>query len=129
MTAENTGMNLIFALNYGGRQEITAAAKCLAQKVAEGTIKPDEINETVFAAQLESAHLPDPDLIIRTSGEQRLSNFYLWQSAYSEIMIVQKHWPDFTENDFHLALKEYARRERRFGQVVGASRQAVSLVL
>lgn len=121
MTRQNTGMNLVFALNYGGRQEIAEAARTLAQKALEGQLDPETIDTETFASQLQSHFLPDPDLIIRTSGEQRLSNFYLWQSAYSEILILDKLWPEFTTADFDMALENYAGRERRFGRVEEAT--------
>ncbi len=117
LTATNTGMNLVFALSYGGRQEIVKATKLIAEKVKAGLLAIDQIDEFMFAHHLESSFLPDPDLIIRTSGEQRLSNFYLWQSAYSEIYTIEKLWPDFTADDFNLAISNYSARNRRFGKV------------
>lgn len=119
LTRTNTGMSLVFALNYGGRQEILAAARQIAFQVATGQTQMSAVTEEYFSQTLESSFLPEPDLIIRTSGEQRLSNFLLWSAAYSEILFVEKHWPDFTSADLDLALSEYQRRERRFGCIPG----------
>ncbi len=121
-TQHNTGLNLVFALSYGGRQEILNAAKALCQKVKEGTVDINNINDDLFKAQMESAYLPDPDLIIRTSGENRVSNFFLWQSAYSEFYFCQSLWPDFTVKQFEDALDFYNRKERRFGKTGGQIR-------
>jgi undecaprenyl diphosphate synthase len=115
-TKNCTGMNLVFALSYGGRQEIVAAARDLAQQVASGKIKAEDIDEELFARGLSSSFLPDPDLIIRTSGESRLSNFYLWQSAYSELFISPKMWPEFDESDLKEAMACFNTKERRFGK-------------
>lgn len=114
-TKNNTGLKLVFALSYGGRQEIINATKHLATRVAQGEISCDDINEDMFSQHLESHPLPDPDLIIRTSGESRLSNFFTWQSTYSELYITQTLWPDFTKQDLHKALLFYNQSERRFG--------------
>lgn len=111
-----TGMNLVFALSYGGRQEITLAMQKIAEKVSRGEIKPEEITENLISNKIESAFLPNPDLIIRTSGESRLSNFFLWQAAYSEIMIHPKMWPDFDTNDFFQCLNKFKTINRRFGR-------------
>lgn len=116
LTKNNSGMDLVFALSYGGRQEIVAACKQLSQKCIEGKITPEQIDENVFSSELESSFLHDPDLIIRTSGESRISNFFLWQSAYSEICFLNTLWPDFTAEDFNRSLKYYSSRERRFGK-------------
>ncbi len=116
-TRSNTGMNLIFALSYGGRHDILTSVRELAEKVKKGEIDPQAINESHISLSLQTGGLPDPDLILRTSGEQRLSNFFLWQAAYSEIYFTNKHWPDFTAEDFHRALLEYSTRSRRFGRV------------
>lgn len=116
-TINNTRLNLIVAFNYGSRQEIVAAARVLAQEVADGRIKVPDIDEALFALRLDTAGIPDPDLIIRTSGEQRLSNFMLWQAAYTEFVFLPVHWPDFNRQVFAAALKEFAARERRFGGV------------
>jgi undecaprenyl diphosphate synthase len=117
LTAKNTGMNLVFALSYGGRQEIIKAAQALAAKAAAGDLDPENISEHMFSSEMESHFLPDPDLIIRTSGEERLSNFYLWQAAYSEIIVFEKYWPEFSSDDLYSALLTFSQRERRFGMV------------
>jgi undecaprenyl diphosphate synthase len=114
-TAENEALDLVMAISYGGRQEIAAAARRLASAVAAGELEPDDIDEDSFAASLLTAGIPDPDLLIRTSGEQRLSNFLLWQSAYSELIFVDKLWPDFDKSDLEAAVTEFRRRERRYG--------------
>ena len=115
-TSANTGMVLNLALSYGSRDEITTAVREIARKCADGTLAPDEITEELISGHLQTASLPDPDLIIRTSGESRLSNFLMWQAAYSEIYITETHWPDFRKPDFVKALEIYAQRERRFGK-------------
>ena len=114
-TSGNRGLCLTLALNYGARQEIVAAARALCAEVAAGRLRPQDVDESIFAAHLETADVPDPDLLIRTSGEQRLSNFLLWQIAYSEIWVTEVCWPEFTEADLVAALEDYARRQRRFG--------------
>ncbi|PWU19364.1 MAG: di-trans,poly-cis-decaprenylcistransferase [Bdellovibrio sp.] len=116
-TERNSGLNLIFAINYGARQEITAAVREIAAKVGEGLIDPRDIDESVVHAHLQTFSHPDPDLIIRTSGEYRLSNFLLWQSAYSELLFTPTLWPDFSARELEGALQSYQLRERRFGQV------------
>lgn len=113
---DNTAFTLVVALNYGARQEIVAAAQSLAADVAAGKLKPAEVDWSAVEARLQTAGMPDPDLIIRTSGEFRLSNFLLLQSAYAEIVFASVFWPDFDKAQLHLALAEYAKRERRFGQ-------------
>jgi undecaprenyl diphosphate synthase len=110
-TALNTRINLWVAFDYGGRAELVEAAR----RLVESGVDPQEIDENVFAANLYAPSLPDPDLLIRTSGELRISNFLLWQVAYSELVFVDKLWPDFDERDLHAALQEYASRRRRFG--------------
>lgn len=115
--SENTGLILNLALAYGGRQEIVGAALKLAERINNGEIQADEVTEDDFAAGLYSADLPDPDLMIRTSGEARLSNFLLWQSAYSEILITPVLWPDFGEKELYLGVADYLSRERRFGKI------------
>lgn len=115
-TAQNTGMTLSFALSYGGRQEITDVVRDIASLVATGDLAVSEIDEALVAKSLPSSFLPDPDLLIRTSGEARLSNFMLWQSAYSEIEFETKPWPEFSPADLHRILAKYASRERRFGR-------------
>lgn len=114
-TQNCAGMNLTFALNYGGRQELQRTMVHLAQLVKNGALDPTEIDEDMISHHLNSSFLPDPDLILRTSGEYRLSNFFLWQAAYSEIYVTPKPWPDFNCADFAQALDVFSRRERRFG--------------
>ncbi|MGD1880134.1 MAG: isoprenyl transferase [Kiloniellaceae bacterium] len=114
-TGDNEALNLVMAISYGGRQEIAAAARQLAAAVAAGELTPEDIDEDTFAAGLLTAGIPDPDLVIRTSGEQRLSNFLLWQAAYSEFIFVDKLWPDFDKSDLEAAVAEFRRRERRYG--------------
>ncbi len=116
-TAGNSGLTLVVAFNYGARQEIVAAMRRLAAQVAAGELAPGDIDGDAVAGALQTAGIPDPDLIIRTSGEQRLSNFLLWQAAYSEFVFLPVLWPDFDAASFSAALREYARRQRRFGGV------------
>jgi undecaprenyl diphosphate synthase len=116
-TVGNTGMVLTLALSYGSRQEITQAVRKIAQDFKNDSFKLDQIDEHFVSSYLQTQDMPDPDLIIRTSGECRLSNFLLWQAAYAEIMIVPKAWPDFVSHDLKLALEEFSKRERRFGKV------------
>ncbi|MFN7143341.1 MAG: isoprenyl transferase [Myxococcota bacterium] len=112
----NKGMVLTLALSYGGRAEIVDAAKSLAKKAAAGRLRPDQIDEAAFAAELGTAGLPDPDLLIRTSGELRLSNFLLWQLAYAEIYVTDTLWPDFRKPELEKAFASFGTRERRFGK-------------
>lgn len=114
-TAGNTRLNLIVALSYGARAEIVAAAQAAARAAKAGTLDPESLDEARFASLLSTADIPDPDLILRTSGEMRLSNFLLWQAAYAELVFTEVLWPDFGAADFANALAEYSRRERRFG--------------
>lgn len=114
-TAHNTALNLNVALSYGARAEILAAARALAAAAARGDITPEQIDEAAFTRHLTTAGMPDPDLIIRTSGEQRLSNFLLWQAAYAEFIFQPVLWPDFNESHFQAALDSFASRERRYG--------------
>ncbi len=116
-TAHKTGMTLNIALNYGGQQEITAAARKLAKQVASGALNPDDIDEEMLTKALYTDDQPPVDLILRPSGEYRLSNFLIWQSAYAEYVFMDVLWPDFKESDLDRAFEEYARRDRRFGGV------------
>ena len=115
-TASNTGMVLTLALSYGGREEIVAMTRKLAEKVKNGLIHPDHIDVSVVNEHLYTADLPDVDLLIRTSGERRISNFLLWQSAYAELYFTERFWPDFKEEHLVEALMDYQNRERRFGK-------------
>lgn len=115
-TKANTGMKLIFAVSYSGQNDLMNATKKVATKVKEGKLQPEDINDEVIADHLMTASFPHPDLIIRTSGEERISNFYLWQAAYSEFYFTPTLWPDFTTEDFELALSSFGKKERRFGQ-------------
>ncbi len=117
MTHHNQGMVLNLALSYGSRQEITAAVQALALKVKSGQILPDDISEKMISDHLYTGQMPDPDLIIRTSGEYRLSNFMMWQAAYSELYITDTLWPDFTRDELIEILMNFQKRDRRFGQV------------
>ena len=114
-TAQNGKLNLTVALSYGGRGEITYAARRIAAAVQEGRLALAEVDEALFSSYLLTAGLPDPDLVIRTSGEKRISNFLLWQSAYSELVFLDRLWPDFTKDDLADAIREFHRRERRYG--------------
>lgn len=114
-TADNTRLTLVIALNYGSRSEITHAVRSLAAKAAIGEISSQSIDEAAISAELQTANLPELDLLIRTSGEVRLSNFLLWQAAYSELLFLDEMWPDFDEETFARALRTFAARERRFG--------------
>ncbi|MGI6246614.1 MAG: isoprenyl transferase [Pseudochelatococcus sp.] len=112
-----TGLTLIVAFNYGGRQELARAARALARQAQQGEIAPDDITEDMLGAHLDTVGIPDPDLLIRTSGEQRLSNFLLWQAAYAELVFMPIYWPDFDRAALEAAIAEFRRRERRFGSV------------
>jgi undecaprenyl diphosphate synthase len=114
-TAANATLNLTVALSYGARAEIVTAVRAVAEAVRDGKLDAARIDEAAFAGALATTGIPDPDLIIRTSGEQRLSNFLLWQAAYAELVFLDVLWPDFGPDHFAAALSEYARRERRFG--------------
>lgn len=116
-TIDNTGLVLNLALNYSGRNEIIEAVRNIARDIAAGRIKPEMINDGLFATYLQTDGLPDPDLLIRTSGEMRISNFLLWQTSYTELYVTDVLWPDFSQNDFLRALLDYQSRERRFGKV------------
>jgi undecaprenyl diphosphate synthase len=114
-TAGNSGLELIVAFNYGGKAEIAEATRRIARAVADGLIRPEDITEETVATALYTHGIPDPDVIIRTSGEQRISNFLIWQGAYSELVFVKEHWPDFDEATLVRALEDYSARQRRFG--------------
>jgi len=116
-TVHNKGLNLTFAFDYGGQEEIANAARELARGAKEGRLDPETITPELFSSRLFTSALPEPDLVIRTSGEHRLSNFLLWQSAYAELAFVETLWPDFTKEKFLECLEEYAQRERRFGAI------------
>ncbi|MDI6605952.1 MAG: isoprenyl transferase [Candidatus Omnitrophota bacterium] len=116
-TRNNTRMTVVLALNYGARQEIADAAKGLAEDILNGRVKTKEVDDEFFSRYLYTAGLPDPDLLIRTSGQMRISNFLLWQISYAELYFPEKYWPSFRKNDFQEAIEEYQRRERRFGGV------------
>jgi undecaprenyl diphosphate synthase len=118
LTRDNDGLTLVVAFNYGARQEITRAARRIAAEVVSGRLRADDITMESVTRFLDAADIPDPDLIIRTSGEQRLSNFLLWQSAYSELVFVPTYWPDFDRAALEAAIREYQQRERRFGGLV-----------
>lgn len=118
-TAANTRITIILALSYGGRAEIVDAARAIARRIEAGELQADDVDENVFESALSTHGFPDPDLLIRTSGEQRISNFLLWQLAYAEFVFIDKHWPDFGVEDLRNAVKEYARRERRYGTSQG----------
>ncbi len=114
-TGRNRGLCLTMAMNYGSRQEILGAVRALCSEAAAGRLRPEDVSEAAFQARLSTAGLPDPDLLIRTSGEMRISNFLLWQIAYSEIFVTPLCWPEFGRQDLLAALEEYRRRQRRFG--------------
>ncbi len=115
--SKNSGLTLTLALSYGGRTEIVEAVRAIATKVQEGKLEAAEINEQVIAQHLYTKNMPDPDLLIRTSGEMRVSNFLLWQISYAELVVTPTLWPDFRKAQLHEAIDEYARRHRRFGMV------------
>jgi undecaprenyl diphosphate synthase len=121
-TSMNTGLKLQVAFNYGGKAEIADATRRIASLVAAGRLKPEDITEDTIGRALYTAGMPDPDIVIRTSGEQRFSNFLLWQSAYSELVFVEENWPDFTEKTFLRVLEDYSGRDRRYGGVEAQAR-------
>jgi undecaprenyl diphosphate synthase len=118
-TEGNTGLTLLLALSYGGRDDITTAVQTIAKRIADGEISPDDVNEQLITDNLATRDVPPPDLLIRTSGEQRISNFLLWQMAYTEFMFLDCHWPEFDEHQFNEALNAFQNRERRFGAISG----------
>jgi undecaprenyl diphosphate synthase len=122
LTARNTTLNLAFAFNYGSREELADAARLLASEAAAGRLDPNSITANVLGQSLQSAGIPDADLVIRSGGERRLSNFLLWQAAYAELVFTDKLWPDFGAADLEAALAEYARRDRRFGGISASER-------
>jgi undecaprenyl diphosphate synthase len=120
LTRDNGGVNLTIALSYGGRAEIIAAMRALAERAARGELAPQAIDEAAISRHLFTADIPDPDLLIRTSGEQRISNFLLWQCAYSELVFTKTLWPDFGSADLEQAIADYGGRERRYGASIGS---------
>lgn len=116
-TTHCTGLKLTFALSYGSRQEIVSAMQSIATDISTGRLQKNDITEELISSRMMTTHTPDPDLIIRTSGESRLSNFLMWQSAYSELYFTNILWPDFKENDFNKALSDFKNRDRRFGRI------------
>ncbi|MEZ6044657.1 MAG: isoprenyl transferase [Planctomycetaceae bacterium] len=116
---ENTGMCLCLALNYGSRGELVDAVQSISEKVKSGELEPADISEETISDHLYTRGMPDPDLIIRTSGEMRVSNFLLWQLSYAELWVTEKHWPEFRQEELHQALRDYASRDRRFGGLKG----------
>jgi undecaprenyl diphosphate synthase len=120
-TSGNTGLTAVLALSYGGRQDITHAARALAREAVAGRLDPEAIDEDIFSRKLTTADIPDPDLLIRTSGEQRISNFLIWQLAYTEFVFQDVLWPDFDERSLADAVEEFRRRDRRYGATVSSS--------
>jgi undecaprenyl diphosphate synthase len=120
LTRNNEALNMTVALSDGGRQDVVQAARRLAEAARDGKIDPAQIDQDAFSARLWTTEIPDPDLVIRTSGEQRISNFFLWQAAYAELVFVDTLWPDFSKADLEHAIREFRRRERRYGALVGS---------
>ena len=115
--SKNTGLTLVLALSYGARAEIVDASRAIAEKVQSGDLVPEEVTETLFGMHLYTSQIPDPDLLVRTSGEMRLSNFLLWQVSYAEMVVTETLWPEFRKAEFYNALEEFAKRHRRFGKL------------
>lgn len=126
LTRDNDRLQLCLALSYSGRWDITEAVKKLSKEVLNGAIKPEDINDRLISAHLSTAEVPDPDLIIRTSGEYRISNFLLWQLAYSELYITQTYWPDFRRDELYEAINSYQERDRRYGKVKNGYTKSMS---
>lgn len=126
LTANNKRMQLCLALSYSGRWDITEAVKSISREVAKGNIHPDEINDDLISSYLSTATIPDPDLIIRTSGEYRISNFLLWQLAYSELYITKTYWPDFRRDELYEGIRAYQKRDRRFGKVKNGYNKSIA---
>lgn len=122
LTERNTGLQLCLAINYGGRQEIVDACRTIAGRVAAGEMQLEDIEEKTIARHLYTHDIPDPDLLIRTAGEMRVSNYLLWQISYSEIWVTPRCWPDFSETDLHLAINDYAKRKRNFGGLASSGK-------
>lgn len=127
LTEDNDRLQLCLALSYSGRWDITEAVKKLAHRVKEGNINPDDIDDEMISANLSTADIPDPELIIRTSGEYRLSNFLLWQLAYSELYITETYWPDFRRNELYKAIQSFQERDRRFGKLSDKEKKSADL--
>jgi undecaprenyl diphosphate synthase len=121
MSAANTGMRLCLAINYGSRSEMVDAVRSIAERVKQGELQPGDIDESVISDSLYTADMPDPDLVVRTASEMRVSNFLLWQISYAEIWVTDLCWPEFAERDLHQAIREFAGRDRRFGGLTGAA--------
>ena len=124
VSANNTGMTLCLAVNYGARQEIAEAVRKIGQEIAAATMTPEQITESTIADRLMTGGMPDPDLVIRTASEFRISNFLLWQISYAELWVTDRFWPEFRENDFRQAMKDFAKRDRRFGGLSEAEKSA-----
>jgi undecaprenyl diphosphate synthase len=127
--SRNNGLTLVMALSYGSRIEIVDATRAIAEKVRRGKLEPEDINEKVISDHLWTRNIPDPDLMIRTSGEMRVSNFLLWQIAYAEIYVTETLWPDFSRAELYAALVDYQKRERRYGGLAVTARRVKSLAL
>ncbi|MDD4268064.1 MAG: isoprenyl transferase [Pirellulales bacterium] len=125
LSAENTGLRLCLAINYGGRAELVDAVRRIAREVLQGDLAADEIDERVIAARLYTAGMPEPDLLIRTAGEMRISNFLLWQISYAELWVTEAFWPEFDEPHLHQAIRDFAMRDRRFGGLRGSCGQTL----